>query len=102
MNAFVVSGYKAPRPTRVDPIHPWSAVAGEEPPHRAAATSDPSFAHRCDDLVERHVRLWAISPSRKSACFSNGEMLPPLDFAATLPVSSKRCTQITTTLGLSP
>ena len=44
----------------------------------------------------------AISPSRNSACFSNGEVLPPLGFAATLPVSSKRCTQITTTLGLSP
>src|SRR5271165_2360207 len=29
----------------------------EEPPHRAAAASDPSFAHRCDDLVQRHVRL---------------------------------------------
>jgi hypothetical protein len=28
--------------------------------------------------------------------------LPPLGFAATLPASSKRCIQITTTLGLSP
>jgi hypothetical protein len=40
----------------------------------------------------------AVSASRNSACFSNGEMLPPLGLAATLPVSSKRCTQITTTL----
>src|SRR5439155_24860793 len=29
----------------------------EKPPHRAAAASDPSFAHRRDDLVQRHVRL---------------------------------------------
>jgi hypothetical protein len=44
----------------------------------------------------------AISPSKNSACRSNGEVLPPLGFAAMLPVSSNRCTQITTTLGLSP
>jgi hypothetical protein len=37
-----------------------------------------------------------ITPSKNSACRSNGEVLPPLGF-----VSSKRCTQITTTLGLS-
>jgi hypothetical protein len=46
----------------------------------------------------------ALKRSRKSerasACFSNGEVLPPLGFTATLPVSSKRCIQITTTLGL--
>jgi hypothetical protein len=39
-----------------------------------------------------------ISASRNSACFSNGEVLPPLGFTATLPVSSKRCIQIITTL----
>ena len=33
----------------------------------------------------------AISSSRNSACFSNGDVLPPLGFAATLPVSPKRC-----------
>ena len=44
----------------------------------------------------------AICASRNFACFSSGEVLPPLGFAATLPVSSNRCTQITTTLGLSP
>jgi hypothetical protein len=69
----------------------------EEPPHRAAAASDPSSAHRRHDLVQRQVRLLG-----KSACFSSGEMLPPLGLAAKLPVSSKRCIQITTTLGLSP
>jgi hypothetical protein len=44
----------------------------------------------------------AINASRNFACFSNGEVLPPLGFAATLPVSSKRCAQITTTLALIP
>jgi hypothetical protein len=44
----------------------------------------------------------AISASRNSACFSSGEVLPPLDFAATLSVVSKRCAQITTPLGLIP
>jgi hypothetical protein len=43
-----------------------------------------------------------ISPSKNSACRSNREVLPQLGSAATLPVSSKRCTQITTTLGLNP
>ena len=75
-------------------------AASEEPPHRAAAACDPAFAHRRDDLVQRQVRWLAIRPSRNSACCSSGEMLPPLGFAATLPVPSKRCTQITTTLGL--
>src|SRR5262245_61325819 len=32
-------------------------AASEEPPHRAAAASDPTFAHRRDDLVQRKVRL---------------------------------------------
>jgi len=45
---------------------------------------------------------WAIRPSRNFGCCSNGEMLPPLGFAGTLLVSSKRCTQIATTLGLIP
>jgi hypothetical protein len=31
-----------------------------------------------------------ISPSKNSACRSNGEVLPPLGFAAMLPVSSNR------------
>src|SRR5205085_4888426 len=44
----------------------------------------------------------AISPSRNSACFSNGEVLPPLGLGATLPVASQRCVQIITTLGLIP
>jgi hypothetical protein len=59
---------------------------------RIAATISSSVMSGCS----------AISVSRNSACFSNGEVLPPLGFAATLPVSSKRCIQITTTLGLSP
>ena len=41
-------------------------------------------------------------PPHRAAAASNGEVLPRFGFAATLPVSSKRCTQITTTLGLSP
>jgi hypothetical protein len=59
---------------------------------RIAATISSSVRSGCS----------AISASRKSARFSSGEVLPPLGFAATLPVSSKRYIQITTTLGLSP
>src|SRR5262245_46384335 len=32
-------------------------AASEQPPHRAAAASDPAFAHRRDDLVQRQLRL---------------------------------------------
>jgi hypothetical protein len=39
-----------------------------------------------------------ISPSKNSAYSSSGEVLPPLGFAATLPVCSQRWAQITTTL----
>jgi hypothetical protein len=42
-----------------------------------------------------------INLSKNSAYSSSGEVLPPLGFAATLPVSSQRWAQITTTLGLS-
>jgi len=66
-----------------------------------AAARDPSFGHRRNDLVQRQIRLLAIRVSRKSACSSNGEVLPPLGFAATLPVCLKRCAQSTTTLALS-
>jgi len=41
------------------------------------------------------------SPNKNPACSSSGDVLPPLGFAATLPVSSQRRAQITTTLGLS-
>ena len=56
-----------------------------------AATISPSVKSGC----------LTIRVSRKSACSSNGEVLPPLGFAATLPVCSKRCVQSTTTLALS-
>jgi hypothetical protein len=42
-----------------------------------------------------------ISPNKNSACSSSGEVLPPLGFAATLPVASQRWAESTTTLGLS-
>jgi hypothetical protein len=77
-------------------------AASEEPPHRAAAACDPAFAHRRDDLVQRQVRLVGNQTQQKLRVLPSGEVLPPLGFAATLPVSSKRCTQITTTLGLIP
>jgi hypothetical protein len=43
----------------------------------------------------------ATRASSHSECFSSGEMLPPLGFAAKLPVYSQRCVQRTTTLTLS-
>src|ERR1019366_1312034 len=40
----------------------------------------------------------AISASNQSACFSSGEMLPPVGLAATLPVSCQRCIHLTAEL----
>ena len=40
--------------------------------------------------------------SRNSAWSSSGDTLPPLGFAAILPVAFQRCAQITATLGLIP
>src|SRR5450756_2100673 len=42
-----------------------------------------------------------ISISSQSACFSNGEILPPIGFAAILPVSCQRCIHLTAELGLT-
>ena len=42
----------------------------------------------------------SITLSSHSACFSNGETLPPIGFAATLPVARHRCTHLIAELGL--
>src|SRR5262244_2671522 len=44
---------------------------------------------------------FSIRPNRKSACFSNGEMLPPRGLAAQRPVCRKHLTQITAVLALT-
>src|SRR5262249_55063336 len=44
---------------------------------------------------------FSIRPNRKSACFSNGEMLPPRGWAAQRPVCRKHLTQITAVLALT-
>ena len=46
--------------------------------------------------------LWSKVKGKYRAVVVASEVLPPLGFAATLPVASKRCTHLTTTLGLSP
>jgi hypothetical protein len=43
----------------------------------------------------------SISPSKKSACFSSGDVLPPRGLAAQRPVSRKHFTQITAVLALT-
>src|SRR5450756_311468 len=43
----------------------------------------------------------AISANNQLACFSNGETLPPLGFAAGLPSSLQRRSQLITELGLT-
>src|SRR5262249_36010343 len=43
----------------------------------------------------------AIRPNRKSACFSNGETLPPRGLAVQRPVSRKHLTQIIAVLALT-
>src|SRR6516162_583629 len=43
---------------------------------------------------------FSIRPNRKSACFSNGELLPPRGSAAQRPVCRKHLTQITAVLAL--
>lgn len=68
----------------------WCSV--EEPPDCAARCPYPLLAHRHNDLVQCQVRLLRIRASSHSACSSSrDEVLPPLRFAAKLPVSSRRC-----------
>jgi hypothetical protein len=43
----------------------------------------------------------ATSASSHCACFSNGDMLPPLGLAATLPVASQRCIHLIAELALT-
>jgi hypothetical protein len=43
----------------------------------------------------------AINFSSQLACFSNGEVLPPLGFAVVLPVSRQRRIHLTAELGLT-
>jgi len=58
---------------------------------RIAATISSSVRSGCS----------AISASKQSACFSSGEMLPPVGLAATLPVSCQRCIHLTAELALT-
>jgi hypothetical protein len=69
-------------------------VPMEEPPDRRATARNFALTHHPDDLVQR-------SASKKSACFSSGDVLPPRGLAAQRPVSRKHFTQITAVLGLT-
>ena len=57
---------------------------------RIAATTSSSVKSGCS----------AIKPNRKFACFSNGDVLPPVGLAAMLPVLSQRCSHLTAELAL--
>src|ERR1700756_5504766 len=76
-------------------------VTLKEAPDRGAAASHLGLAHRQNHFV--HVRSggFAIRPNRKSACFSNGEILPPRGLAAQRPVCRKHLTQVTAVLALT-
>jgi hypothetical protein len=43
---------------------------------------------------------FAIKASSQSACFSNGEVLPPRGIAVELPASRQRCSHLTAALAL--
>jgi hypothetical protein len=68
-------------------------------------TIDPyrRAARRIAKTTSSSVRsgCFSIRPNRKSACFSNGEMLPPRGLAAQRPVCRKHLTQITAVLALT-
>jgi hypothetical protein len=56
---------------------------------RIAATISSSVKSGCSATAASH-----------SACFSNGDVLPPLAFALALPLSRQRCNHFTAELGL--
>jgi hypothetical protein len=58
---------------------------------RIAATASSNVRSGCS----------TISANNQPACFSNGETLPPLGFAAELPSSLQRRSQLITELGLT-
>jgi hypothetical protein len=76
-------------------------VPDEKPRQSAAASDDPSPAHRRNRFVQRQIRMLGDQRQQQPACFSNGETLPPLGFAAELPSSLQRRSQLITELGLT-
>jgi hypothetical protein len=71
-------------------------VSWKKPPNRRPTARNLVLVHRADDLGST-----SISASKKSACFSSGDVLPPRGLAAQRPVSRKHFTQITAVLGLT-
>jgi hypothetical protein len=61
------------------------------------------FCWRIAQTTSSSVRSGStsISASKKSACFSSGDVLPPRGLAAQRPVSRKHLTQITAVLALT-
>jgi hypothetical protein len=61
------------------------------------------FCFRIAQTTSSNVRSGSISisASKKSACFSSDDVLPPRGLAAQRPVSRKHFTQITAVLGLT-
>src|SRR6516165_3764655 len=60
---------------------------------RSAATCDPSLTHRRDDLAQRQVPLLSNQSQQPSNAF-RAKMLPPLSFAAKLPVTTQTITTL--------
>src|SRR5262245_9500677 len=71
-------------------------------PQRVDSVLDPNELPTEARRTDEHARKMPTSV-HAFACirWASGDVLPPLGFAATLPVSSQRRAQITTTLGLS-
>ena len=81
---------RASAPPRTEFFFEADVAPGEEPPHRAAKVS-AILRLRIATTISSSVRSDLIrqsAPAEIFACFSSGEALPPLGFAATLPVSS--------------
>src|SRR5277367_2157148 len=52
-------------------------VPHEEPPHRAAAAGNPTFAHYRNDLIQRQIRLFSNQPQQNGrVCLQRRDAAP--------------------------
>src|SRR5262249_2728464 len=100
------AGALAPRPRAPAPPRagfflkgPFGSLKNGKMPLRLPGILCLCIARTASSRVRSGRR--AIRPSRKSACFSNGETLPPRGLAVQRPVSRKHWTQIIAVLALT-
>jgi hypothetical protein len=86
---------------RVQAFFKGDLASIEETPDRAAAAAMRRL--RIAITISSNVKsgLSTTKASSHCACSSNGELLPPLGFAATLPVVHQRCIHLTAELALT-